>query len=172
MSKENENDGVLPGPSNDQPPTPSMEEAIAAIHEQREAVDHIKATKTKLYGLLQRDDLDESTLGPTLLELDDNFRSLHSDAIRNEDARRKFNEQVESVLHKGMEIMHIFNPEFNTLKDLEPYRQQWYEDDQRRKWAELLHPKRQRQGSKPGKGQGQRKKLQITRAKTWPTHGR
>ena len=53
--------------------------------------------------------------------------------------------------------MHIFNPEFNTLKDLEPYRQQWYEDDQRRKWAELLHPKRQRQGSKPGKGKGKGK---------------
>ena len=158
---ENNGDQASAGPADDHPSaapaTSSMEEAIAAIHEQREAVEHIRATKVKLYGLLQRNDLDESILGPTLVELDENFRNLHPDAIRNEDSRQKFDQQVESVLQKGMEIMHIFNNEFRTLKDLEPYRQQWYEEDQKRKWAQLLQKK-----TPKGKGKGKGKNTQQT----------
>ena len=153
MSDNDETQANASSANNQPPTTPSMEDAIAAIHEQREAVEHIRATKVKLYGLLQRNDLDESILGPALLELEGNFRSLHPEAIRNEDARQRFNEQVESVLHKGMEIMHIFNNEFRTLKDLEPYREEWKEEDYKRKWAELLANKTPK-GKGKGKGKG------------------
>ena len=126
------------------------------LEEHREAIERIRSLKVKLYGLLKRHDVQECQLGPILLQLYDESNMLHPEAMRNPEAMDKFQQQIHSVLEKGMQLMKLLNPLVKDIEELRQHDERWHQEQTRQQWAQIL-------SRSTGKGKGKGKGKSSTR---------